>query len=81
MALGEDWMQNQYKAAKCGSKVNITNTAQGTPGFGNTAVATVADTCAGCGATQLDMSRGLFGKLTNGDFDEGIFEIDWKFEP
>lgn len=80
VAPGNDWMHNQYKAAQCGSKVHIKNTKTGSPGYGKVVVATVADTCPECDKTHLDMSTGLFGALTNNDFNEGTFSIDWYFQ-
>lgn len=60
--------------AHCGQQVTITNNQNG-----NSQVATVADLCPGCSYGSLDMSHGLFGALSNNNFDEGVFPISWSF--
>lgn len=42
--------------------------------------AKISDTCMGCPADHVDLSRGAFAKLTNGNFDLGKLPIEWKFE-
>ncbi|PWN29654.1 barwin-like endoglucanase, partial [Jaminaea rosea] len=62
-------------SALCGKKVQITNKSNG-----KTATATVADTCPTCNnANSLDMSKALFGALTDNNYGLGIFNIEWHF--
>ena len=66
--------------AHCGQRVRITNTGGGgdaNHGQGQTAEATVVDTCPSCGRDKLDLSEGLFRFLTGGSTDSGIIDIDW----
>lgn len=46
---------------------------------GKTQTATVADSCPTCPMGALDMSKALFGALTNGNFDLGEFQMTWEF--
>lgn len=41
--------------------------------------AVVADTCPECKFGSLDLSKGLFAALTDGDMDLGEFPISWSF--
>ncbi|KAF7795163.1 hypothetical protein EIP86_006312 [Pleurotus ostreatoroseus] len=57
----------------CGQYIQITNTANGKTAYG-----TVADSCPGCGASDLDLTPSLFEEL--GDLSEGVLAISWHFE-
>lgn len=41
--------------------------------------AVVADSCPSCSFGSLDLSKGLFSALTDGDMDVGEFPISWSF--
>lgn len=41
--------------------------------------AVVADSCPSCEPNSLDLSKGLFSLLADGDMDSGIFPISWSF--
>ncbi|PWN90135.1 hypothetical protein FA10DRAFT_266634 [Acaromyces ingoldii] len=56
----------------CGKKVRIHHNGQ-------TQTATVADSCPTCNYGSLDMSKSLFGALTNDNFDLGEFQMTWEF--
>ncbi|KAG6866385.1 hypothetical protein C0991_004668 [Blastosporella zonata] len=58
--------------AHCGKKIQITDKATGVH-----AVATVRDTCPGCGVDDLDMSPSLFSHFEN--LSKGVFEVEWNF--
>lgn len=63
----------QFMKAACGKKINISV-------GGKTQTATIMDTCPSCDAGHLDMSRGLFGALSNNDFDLGVLQgLTWSF--
>ncbi|KAK6907905.1 hypothetical protein L486_05827 [Kwoniella mangroviensis CBS 10435] len=64
----------QYDGSKCGSKLWVWNPATSTIAF-----PTVADECPSCNSGDLDMSEGLFGHLTNNNFDLGVFEMQWGY--
>jgi expansin (peptidoglycan-binding protein) len=69
--------QAQYEAnngANCGQGLKITN-----PATGKTAIAAVADMCPGCSDGSLDMSPSLFSYLSDGNMDEGVFQMSWNF--
>ncbi|WFD29876.1 hypothetical protein MSPP1_000890 [Malassezia sp. CBS 17886] len=58
----------------CGRVVRIVN------GNNNKAVhAIVADSCPTCSHGSLDLSKGLFSALTDGDLGQGVFPISWSF--
>lgn len=41
--------------------------------------AVVADSCPECAFGSLDLSKGLFADLNDGDMDMGEFPIEWSF--
>ncbi|THG97299.1 hypothetical protein EW026_g4672 [Hermanssonia centrifuga] len=57
----------------CGQYIQITNTANGKVAYG-----TVADSCPGCGSTDLDMTPSLFEEL--GTLPQGVLQISWHYE-
>lgn len=58
----------------CGKMITVENVKTGA-----TAQAMIADTCPTCeNSASIDLSTGLFGALTNNDYDLGIFDIKWK---
>lgn len=59
--------------AHCGHSVTITN-----PATGLSAKAAVTNECPGCASGDLDMCHSLFGHLTNGHYELGIFQISWS---
>ncbi|KAL6717261.1 hypothetical protein ACLMJK_005176 [Lecanora helva] len=76
IALSPYWNVASY----CGRKIKITNNGggQNNNGAGKTVVATVEDTCPGCGENDLDLSHGAFQALTGGNLDPpGEFSITW----
>ncbi|EPQ29001.1 uncharacterized protein PFL1_03291 [Pseudozyma flocculosa PF-1] len=60
------------RSSWCGKQITITY-----PVLGITQHATVVDVCPGCAYGSLDMSRGLFGALSNQNFDLGVFQMSW----
>lgn len=62
------------KSEHCGKLIRIVNEK-------NKKVihAVVADSCPSCEEGSLDLSKGLFSELTDGDMDLGIFPISWSF--
>ena len=62
------------KSEHCGRLVRIVNE-------NNKKVihAVVADSCPTCEPNSLDLSKGLFSILADGDLDLGIFPISWSF--
>ncbi|KAL8948447.1 MAG: hypothetical protein Q9222_005367 [Ikaeria aurantiellina] len=82
IALSPSWQGSGYPPAYCGRKIQITNDGggQNNNGKGKVVIATVADTCPGCGADDLDLSHGAFQALTGGALDPpGTFSIEWHF--
>ncbi|QVM07811.1 hypothetical protein D8B26_002502 [Coccidioides posadasii str. Silveira] len=73
VALSNAWMKGQPNAPLCGRKVKATNKKNG-----KTVVVTVADTCAGCGANDLDFSVGAWNALTD-NAPWGSFPVAWDF--
>ncbi|EAS31982.3 uncharacterized protein CIMG_03006 [Coccidioides immitis RS] len=71
VALSNAWMKGQPNAPLCGRKVKATNKKNG-----KTVVVTVADTCAGCGANDLDFSVGAWNALTD-NAPWGTFPAAW----
>ncbi|KAF6226024.1 hypothetical protein HO173_012514 [Letharia columbiana] len=59
---------------KCGSKISIHN-----PTSGQTAQATVVDSCAGCAMYDIDVSGSLFTTLAGG-LSAGRVSVDWEFQ-
>ncbi|KMP07168.1 hypothetical protein CISG_09783 [Coccidioides immitis RMSCC 3703] len=72
VALSNAWMKGQPNAPLCGRKVKATNKKNG-----KTVVVTVADTCAGCGANDLDFSVGAWNALTD-NAPWGTFPAAWR---
>lgn len=60
--------QDHHDAANCGKTITISY-------GGQEQVATIADTCPGCGFYDLDLSTGLFQKFAG--LDQGEMEISW----
>ncbi|KNZ74866.1 hypothetical protein J132_05864 [Termitomyces sp. J132] len=60
--------------AHCGKKIRITDKATGV-----SAIATVRDTCPGCGTGDLGtyMSPSLFSHFES--LDKGTFKVEWSF--
>ncbi|TIA84192.1 hypothetical protein E3P99_00001 [Wallemia hederae] len=56
----------------CGKQVTIQNTSTG-----QTATATVQDTCPGCSAGSLDLSPSVFNQL--GDASQGTLPINYWY--
>ncbi|WFC96800.1 hypothetical protein MBRA1_003463 [Malassezia brasiliensis] len=58
----------------CGRLIRITNK-------NNKKVvhAVIADSCPECKWGSLDLSKGLFSALTDGNLDEGVFPIEWSY--
>ncbi|PWN34649.1 uncharacterized protein FA14DRAFT_32565 [Meira miltonrushii] len=42
--------------------------------------AKVSDTCMGCDPPHIDLSRGAFAKLSNGNYNLGKLDVLWKFD-
>ena len=64
--------QSDMNSGLCGKQVTIQNTSNG-----NTATATVQDTCPGCGSGSLDLSPSVFSQL--GDQSEGTLPINYWY--
>ncbi|KAL1965839.1 hypothetical protein VTN77DRAFT_5160 [Rasamsonia byssochlamydoides] len=80
VALSNYWMQDEYQSPYCGKQIKATNTGSndGVGGAGNSVIVTVADTCPGCGESDLDFSVGAWDILTNSaPFAE--FNVEWEF--
>ncbi|KAF8605892.1 hypothetical protein BDV93DRAFT_489939 [Ceratobasidium sp. AG-I] len=60
------------KGQYCGKKVKITNTKNK-----KTCIATVVDSCPGCGEGDLDVSPKVFKSLAK--LDDGVAAISWDF--
>ena len=58
----------------CGRLIRIVNEKNG-----KVMHAVVADSCPSCEPNSLDLSKGLFSLLADGDMDSGIFPISWSF--
>ncbi|WVR06669.1 hypothetical protein IAU60_003701 [Kwoniella sp. DSM 27419] len=64
----------QYQGGNCGKQIWVWNPSTSTIAF-----PTIADECPTCAYGDLDMSTGLFGHLSNGNYDEGVFQMNWGF--
>ncbi|WVN90788.1 uncharacterized protein L203_106031 [Cryptococcus depauperatus CBS 7841] len=64
----------QYDQSKCGQKIWVWNSKTERIAF-----PTIADECPSCNDGNIDLSGGLFGYLSNGDYDAGIFDVKWGF--
>lgn len=75
VALNSDQYGSTDKVSEhCGRLIRITNK------INNKVVhAVVADSCPTCSYGSLDLSKGLFSALTDGDLDIGEFPISWSF--
>jgi len=62
------------KSEHCGRLIRIVNEKNG-----NVVHAVVADSCPECEFGSLDLSKGLFSALADGDMDLGEFPISWSF--
>lgn len=64
IALSNSWQQNASPGPYCNRKIQITNTGggQSNNGVGKVIIATVKDTCPGCGENDLGRSPS-FGVL------------------
>lgn len=42
----------------------------------------VADSCPSCdpNSADIDLSRNVFGQLTNWDYGQGVVEVEWFFQ-
>jgi len=41
----------------------------------------VADSCPSCGSySDIDLSRKVFGQLTNWDYGQGVVNVEWFFQ-
>lgn len=41
----------------------------------------VADSCPSCGTSEdLDLSKNVFGQLSNWNYDQGVVDIEWWFQ-
>ena len=58
----------------CGRLIRITNQQNK-----KVVHAVVADSCPECSFGSLDLSKGLFSALADGDMDLGEFPISWSF--
>ncbi|EIW67649.1 hypothetical protein TREMEDRAFT_69664 [Tremella mesenterica DSM 1558] len=56
----------------CGKWLGIWN-----PETQNIQYGYVADECPSCGWGELDLSPSLFGALSNDNYDEGVFNMNW----
>ncbi|WVF69107.1 hypothetical protein IAT40_003881 [Kwoniella sp. CBS 6097] len=65
----------QFDQGNCGKQIWIYNGATG-----KTVSAQAADECPTCNYGDLDLSQGLFGALTNDNYDLGVFDMTWGFE-
>ncbi|KAK8858922.1 hypothetical protein IAR55_003153 [Kwoniella newhampshirensis] len=65
---------NQYDGSKCGNKIWLWN-----PSTQKMAFPTVADECPSCSHGDLDLSTGLFEFLSDGNMDEGVFQMKWGY--
>ncbi len=74
VALGMDWMQNQYQSPYCGRRLRVTN--KGGSGKGKVIEVTVADSCESCDRNHIDLSVGAWNRLTN-SADWGVANIVW----
>ncbi len=77
-ALGNSWMQGQYKGPHCGRQIEVTNVGSNysVGGVGNTIIVTVQDTCESCDESHVDFSVGAWNALTDGG-DPSIFRVKW----
>ena len=58
----------------CGKLIRIVNESNG-----KVMHAVVADSCPTCKPYDLDLSKGLFAELTDGNLDLGVFPISWSY--
>jgi expansin (peptidoglycan-binding protein) len=41
----------------------------------------VADSCPSCGSSSdIDLSKNVFGQLTNWDYGQGVVNVEWFFQ-
>ena len=68
VALPHSYMQHQYKSHWCGATVKIINHGSGdgnVRGNGREITAIVADSCDGCGPSDIDLSVGAWAGITD----------------
>ncbi|TIB14479.1 hypothetical protein E3P92_01901 [Wallemia ichthyophaga] len=58
--------------ANCWKHYTVTNT-----NTGKVMDATAVDLCPTCQDNQIDLSRGLFSELTNGNMAQGLCDLTW----
>ncbi|KAF4634784.1 hypothetical protein G7Y89_g3303 [Cudoniella acicularis] len=77
VAIATDYMS---QGGMCGRQIQITNVGSddGVGGAGNTATATIADTCPSCDDGHVDMSVGVWNAVTGGAA-WGTVNIEWDF--
>ena len=77
-ALGNYWMQGEYKSPYCGRYIKATNIGSndGVGGDGNVVDVLVQDTCESCGEGDVDFSLGAWNELTN-YAEPGTFTVSW----
>lgn len=57
----------------CGTQITITN-----PATGNTAQATIVDTCEGCAYEDIDVSPSVFEEVDPSGLADGRIVVDWE---
>ena len=78
MALGNDYMNYDYKSSHCGRRVQVRNTGANyrVGGKGNVIEVVVADTCASCHGNHIDFSHAAWDELTD-ESDHGQINLEW----
>ncbi|KAL4401326.1 hypothetical protein ACI68E_000963 [Malassezia pachydermatis] len=70
----EQYGSTDDRSSHCGRLVRIVNNKNN-----KVLHAVVADSCPSCDFGSLDLSKGLFSDLNDGDLDMGEFPISWSF--
>ncbi|KIR52992.1 hypothetical protein I315_04450 [Cryptococcus gattii Ru294] len=64
----------QYDSSVCNKQIWAWNAATQKLAF-----ATVVDECPSCSSGDLDMSTSLFNYLSDGNLNEGVFDVKWNY--
>ncbi|AAW47097.1 hypothetical protein CNN00760 [Cryptococcus deneoformans JEC21] len=64
----------QYDSSVCNKQIWTWNAATQRLAF-----ATVVDLCPSCSSGDLDLSTSLFSYLSDGNLDQGVFDVKWGF--
>ncbi|KAK0733774.1 RlpA-like double-psi beta-barrel-protein domain-containing protein-containing protein, partial [Lasiosphaeria miniovina] len=77
-ALGNAWMNHEYKGPQCGRQIEVRHVGSdyGVDGEGNSIIVTVEDTCESCDSNHVDLSIAAWNAITN-DAPHGQFHIEW----